>query len=72
MTDKDMNTTTERALRSFEAGKSFKFDNGSVRMCDAYQVDKGLYIDTEVKLIKVIRINNRLTNESNLLSQFLI
>ena len=43
-----------------------------MRMCDAYQADKGLYIDTKVKLIKVIRINNRLTNESNLLSQFLI
>ena len=40
MTDKDMNTTTERALGSFEAGKSFKFDNGSVRLCDAYQADK--------------------------------
>lgn len=40
MTDKDMNTTTERALRSFEADKSFKFDNGSVRLCDAYQADK--------------------------------
>ena len=40
MTDKDMNTTTERVLRSFEAGKSFKFDNGSVRLCDAYQADK--------------------------------
>lgn len=40
MTDQDMNSMNERALRSFEAGKSFKFDNGSVRLCYAYQADK--------------------------------
>ena len=30
-----MNTMNERALRSFEACKSFKIDNGSVRKYDA-------------------------------------
>lgn len=33
--DNDMNIKNEGALRSFEAGKSFKVDNGSVRKYDA-------------------------------------